>query len=138
MIVKALLRGNLQLSRQLETLIDAAEICKNAAIKMDEELEIWNKYVMELHEACDATDQETKSKYQIALSDEKARKVEQELLNQSIADAEKWVKEREEQVQEMKDLVKEELKNYPTGYVSESEEMVLLICADWVYYSGTN
>ncbi|RAO66507.1 uncharacterized protein BHQ10_002519 [Talaromyces amestolkiae] len=115
MIVKALLRGNLQLSRQLETLIDAAETCKNAAVKMDEELEIWNKYVMELHEACDATDQSTKSKYQIALSDEKARKVEQDLMNKSIADAEKWVKEREEQVKEMKDLVKEELKNYPTG-----------------------
>ena len=130
MIVKALLRGNLQLSRQLETLIDAAETCKNAAAKMDEELEVWNKYVMELHEACDATDQETKSKYQIALSDEKARKVEQELLNQSIADAKKWVKEREEQVQEMKDLVKEELKNYPTGYVSVLEQLVILDPAD--------
>lgn len=130
MIVKALLRGNLQLSRQLETLIDAAETCKNAAVKMDEELEIWNKYVMELHEACDATDQSTKSKYQIALSDEKARKVEQDLMNKSIADAEKWVKEREEQVKEMKDLVKEELKNYPTGYVSELEAIVLSNCAD--------
>lgn len=89
----------------------------NAAAKMDEEPEVWNKYVMDLHEACDAADQETKSKYQIALSDEKARKVEQDLLNQSIAEAEKWVKEREEQVQEMKDLVKEEPKNYPIGYV---------------------
>lgn len=115
MIVKALLRGNIQLSRQLETLIEAAETCKNAAAKMDDELEAWYNYVMELHEACDATDQDTKTKYQIALSDEKARKFEQELLDQSIASAKKWVKDREEQVQEMKDLVKEELKNYPTG-----------------------
>jgi conjugal transfer/entry exclusion protein len=117
MIVRALLRGNLQLTVQLETLVEAAETCRKAADKMDNELEAWYKYVMELHEACDATDQDSKSKYQIALSDEKARKVEQDLLTKSIASAEKWVKDREDQVTEMKDLVKEELKNYPTGYV---------------------
>jgi DNA gyrase/topoisomerase IV subunit A len=113
----ALLRGNVQLTVQLETLSEAADTCKDAAAKMDSELETWNKYVMELHEACDATDQDNKSKYQITSSNEKARKAEQELLTQSIASAEKWVNDREEMVKEMKDLVKEELKNYPTGYV---------------------
>lgn len=117
MIVGALLGGNLRFRQQLDTLKTAADVCKDAAANMDGELETWNNYVMELHEACDATDKDTKSKYQIALSTERARKVEQDLLKQNITSGEKGVKDREGLVKEMKELVKEELKNYPTEFV---------------------
>ncbi|KAH8811160.1 hypothetical protein F5884DRAFT_854520 [Xylogone sp. PMI_703] len=114
-IFRLLLEKNVDIEVELDVLKDSADTCKKSAETMENALKLWSEYVMELHEAADATEQDSEAQFQNAVSTERAREKEREAVEKLVKAEEERIKAMDKLVTEANDMVKEELKKFPTG-----------------------